>query len=364
MHKRSFNKIFLMIITFSLLIIIGGCGGGGGGDPYSPQPPTPPQPGSPTLTGLQLSSGSLDPAFSPTTTQYTVNVADTVTSVTVTATVASANASISVNGLNVSSGNASGAMNLNAGSNTIAIIVENSAGSTTYTITVIRASQPGYRRITAREAYAMMAQSSNYILLDVRTEAEFKEERISGSILLPYDEIENRAATELPDKTKLIFVYCQRGIRSEIATRALVGLGYSNVYDFGGILDWPYATIGDPPLYWADAADISWWNAAGRSFNISTAEQFAGVAKLINQGMTNFSGVTITLANNINLAGRNWEQMTGAIFQGVLDGGGYAISNIKIFSYMPDIGLFGTLGSSGTVKNVNLANVDITICPT
>ena len=362
MQKRSFHKIFLMIIIFSLLIIVGGCGGGGGGNGVSqpPLPPQPPQPGSPTLTSLQLSSGSLDPVFSPTTTQYAAIVEDTVTSVTVTPT-ASANASISVGGVNVASGSASGAINLNVGSNTIAIIVSNSAGSTTYTVIVTRTSPPTYRKIPPEEARAMMTQSSNYILLDVRTEAEYREERIAGAVLIPHNVIENRAVAELPNKNQLIFVYCQAGVRSEIAARALVGLGYSNVYDFGGILDWPFGTISDLELPWSDVADTSWWNSANSSFTISTPQQLAGVGELVNSGKTDFSGKTITLANNIDLAGSEWYPIAVVDFQGVFDGGGYTISNMELFSSAPGVGLFGFLGSNGIIKNVNLTSVDITV---
>jgi len=362
MQKWNYFKVFLMMNMFLFLIITGGCGGGGGGKdyPYSP----PPLPGNPTLLSLQLSSGSLHPAFSPINTQYTASVAETVTSITVTPTTVSTNTLISVNGLNVASGNASGAVNLVTGSNTITIIVGNSNGSTTYTVTVTRASQLGYKKITAQEAHAMMIQSSNYILLDVRTEDEYKEERIEGAKLIPYDEIKNRAAAELSNKNQLIFIYCRSGVRSEIAARALVELGYSNVYDFGGILDWPYGTIGDPIPYWIDVADTSWWSATSSSFPISTPYELAGIARLVNQGITNFSGITITLVNNIDLAGMMWEQITGSYFQGVFDGGGHAISNMKIFCHMQEIGLFGGLGTTGVIKNVNLTNVDIEICPT
>ena len=364
MQKKRFFKISLMMIIF--MIIAGGCGGGGDGDSYSQQP-TPPQPGSPTLSSLQISSGSLQPAFSPAITKYSVSVANNVTSVTATPATTSANALISVNGLNVVSGSASGAINLAVGSNSIAIIVGNSAGSTTYTVTATRASLPVYRKITAEAAYVMMMQSSGYILLDVRTEDEYWEERIEGAKLIPYDEIGARAAAELPNKDQLIIVYCRSGIRSETAARALVALGYSNVYDFGGILDWKgkgYPTIGDSPPSWFDAADTSWWNAAQSSFTISTPEQLAGLARLVNQGITDFSGKTITLANNINLAGRKWELMAGYYFQGVFDGAGHMISNMNLFSELHEIGLFGVIGANGTVKNVKLTDVDIEVCPT
>ena len=104
--------------------------------------------------------------------------------------------------------------------------------------------EPEYRRISAEEAYQMMQDADDYILLDVRRVDEFNEEHIERAVLIPYDEIENRAAEELPDKNALILVYCRSGRRSETAARALVSMGYTNVYDFGGILDWPFETVG------------------------------------------------------------------------------------------------------------------------
>jgi len=102
---------------------------------------------------------------------------------------------------------------------------------------------PVYRKISAEEAWQMMESSGEYILLDVRTEAEYRESHIKGAILIPDFEISARALKELPDKDMLIFVYCRRGRRSENAARELVEMGYTNVYDIGGIVDWPYGTI-------------------------------------------------------------------------------------------------------------------------
>jgi len=97
-----------------------------------------------------------------------------------------------------------------------------------------------YRKISAADAFQKMSEADGYILLDVRTEQEFNESRIKNAVLIPDYEIADRAAAELPDKNALIFIYCRSGRRSANATNELVGLGYANVYDFGGILDWPY----------------------------------------------------------------------------------------------------------------------------
>ena len=78
----------------------------------------------------------------------------------------------------------------------------------------------------------------NFVLLDVRTQEEFNAGHIAGAILLPYDEINLKAATVLPDKEKEIVLYCRSGRRSAIAKKALVELGYKDVEDFGGINRW------------------------------------------------------------------------------------------------------------------------------
>jgi len=95
-----------------------------------------------------------------------------------------------------------------------------------------------YTRISAELARQMMQESDSFILLDVRTYGGFRVNRIEGAILIPYDELETRAIYELPDKNILILVYCRSGRRSETAARKLIAMGYSNVYDFGGIEDW------------------------------------------------------------------------------------------------------------------------------
>ena len=105
-------------------------------------------------------------------------------------------------------------------------------------------AQAEYRKITAEQAKGKMTDSSDFILLDVRTEEEFQEQHLDGAILIPDYEIGLRAEKELPDKEALILIYCRSGRRSELAAVELVGMGYTNVYDFGGIIDWPYETVG------------------------------------------------------------------------------------------------------------------------
>ena len=98
-----------------------------------------------------------------------------------------------------------------------------------------------YQQITAEEAKKIMDSGEEHIILDTREQDEFDEGHIPGAILIPYTEIENKAEEMLPDKDKLILVYCRSGRRSKIAAESLAKLGYTNVKDFGGIIDWPYA---------------------------------------------------------------------------------------------------------------------------
>ena len=100
-----------------------------------------------------------------------------------------------------------------------------------------------YRKISAQEAHSMMGELKGHVLVDVRTAEEFSQGRIAGAILIPDNEIKSRAAAELPDKNAVILVYCRSGRRSANAARELISMGYKNVYDFGGIADWPYDTV-------------------------------------------------------------------------------------------------------------------------
>lgn len=99
-----------------------------------------------------------------------------------------------------------------------------------------------YQTLSAEEARQQMDELSAYILVDVRTEAEYNESHIEGALLIPVDELEERAETELPDTDAEIFVYCQSGRRSAKAAQTLAGLGYTHINDMGGITAWPYGT--------------------------------------------------------------------------------------------------------------------------
>lgn len=98
-------------------------------------------------------------------------------------------------------------------------------------------------KINAREAKEMMDKDSNITILDVRSEEEYNAGHIEGAILIPDTEISEKAEEILTDKAATILVYCHSGRRSALASADLVDLGYSNVYDFGGIIDWKYDVV-------------------------------------------------------------------------------------------------------------------------
>ncbi|MCL1791520.1 MAG: rhodanese-like domain-containing protein [Peptococcaceae bacterium] len=100
-----------------------------------------------------------------------------------------------------------------------------------------------YQKITPERAKEIMDSGEPYILLDVRTDEEYAEKRIDGAVLIPDYEIGVRAVSELPDKSARILVYCRGGRRSANAANELLNMGYTHVYDFGGINDWPYDTV-------------------------------------------------------------------------------------------------------------------------
>ena len=99
-------------------------------------------------------------------------------------------------------------------------------------------SESSYHKISAKEAKEMM-DTQEVIIVDVRTQEEYDEGYIENAILIPNETI-NEAPSELPDKDAVVLIYCRSGRRSAIAANDLIKIGYTQVYDFGGINDWPY----------------------------------------------------------------------------------------------------------------------------
>ena len=99
-------------------------------------------------------------------------------------------------------------------------------------------NSPSYKQISVAEAVKMMEEENNYIILDVRRSDEYATGHIPGAINVANESIGTEEIPELPDKAQLILVYCRSGRRSKEASEKLVKLGYTNVVEFGGILDW------------------------------------------------------------------------------------------------------------------------------
>ena len=97
-----------------------------------------------------------------------------------------------------------------------------------------------YVNITAEEAKQIMDTEEGYIILDARTQEEYDQGHIPGAIVISHEEIAEKSEDVLTDKDQLILVYCRSGRRSKIAAEALVELGYTNIKEFGGIIDWTY----------------------------------------------------------------------------------------------------------------------------
>lgn len=102
---------------------------------------------------------------------------------------------------------------------------------------------PAYRQVSPAEAKEMMQSQSDYIILDVRTQAEYDQGHIPGAICIPNETIGSGEIPALPDKAQLILVYCRSGNRSRQAAQKLADSGYTNIVEFGGILSWTGETV-------------------------------------------------------------------------------------------------------------------------
>lgn len=95
----------------------------------------------------------------------------------------------------------------------------------------------GYKHISQDEAKTMMAEG-NSVIIDVRRPEEYNEGHIPGAICIPNETISSEEPSELPDKDAVILVYCRSGRRSREAAAKLAKLNYTNIYEFGGIINW------------------------------------------------------------------------------------------------------------------------------
>jgi rhodanese-related sulfurtransferase len=99
-------------------------------------------------------------------------------------------------------------------------------------------STASYKQITQEEAKEMMAKDDGHIIVDVRRQDEYDEGHIPGALLIPNESITDKKPEELPDLNQIVLVYCRSGRRSKEASQKLADIGYTNVYEFGGINTW------------------------------------------------------------------------------------------------------------------------------
>lgn len=105
-----------------------------------------------------------------------------------------------------------------------------------------KAAETAYHKIDSEEAKRMLDEGG-VTVVDVRTPQEYAEGHIPGAVNVPNEEIGSEPPALLADKEAVLLIHCRTGVRSKAASDKLVGMGYQNVYDFGGIVDWPYETV-------------------------------------------------------------------------------------------------------------------------
>ena len=103
----------------------------------------------------------------------------------------------------------------------------------------ITTKEPNIQYVSMNDIEKIMNENENYIILDVRTIEEYNDGHIPGAICIPNETIDENVVSKLPDKEQLILIYCRSGNRSKQATKKLKDLGYLNLIEFGGIIDWP-----------------------------------------------------------------------------------------------------------------------------
>ena len=128
------------------------------------------------------------------------------------------------------------------------------------------AGAEAYHKITAEEAKRMLDEDPDAVVVDVRRQDEYDVGHIPGALLVPNETIGDEQPALLPDLDATLLVHCRTGVRSKQASDKLVALGYKNVYDFGGIVDWPYETI-------TSAEEEGGQTVAGAAQELTTSEK-------------------------------------------------------------------------------------------
>ena len=110
-------------------------------------------------------------------------------------------------------------------------------------------AKDSYTQISQDEAREMMEKDDGHIVVDVRRQDEYDEGHIPGAILIPNESIGTEQPEELPDLNQIILIYCRSGRRSKEAAQKLAGMGYTNIYEFGGIIDWTGEIVTDDTFH-------------------------------------------------------------------------------------------------------------------
>lgn len=120
---------------------------------------------------------------------------------------------------------------------------ETAASPVTLSTVIEENAADSYLQISQETAKEMMNANDGHIIIDVRRHDEFDSGHIEGAICIPNESIDTEQPPELPDLNQIILVYCRSGRRSKEAAQKLYNMGYTNVYEFGGIIDWIYGTV-------------------------------------------------------------------------------------------------------------------------
>lgn len=120
---------------------------------------------------------------------------------------------------------------------------ETGASSITLFTAIEDNAADSYRQISQETAKEMMNAEDGHIIIDVRRQDEYDTGHIEGAVCIPNESIDTKQPPELPDPDQIILVYCRSGRRSKEAAQKLFDMGYTNVYEFGGIIDWIYGTV-------------------------------------------------------------------------------------------------------------------------
>ena len=104
--------------------------------------------------------------------------------------------------------------------------------------TTTASAAAAYQQITQEKAKEMMQTDDGHVIVDVRRQDEYDSGHIPGAILIPNESIGTEQPKELPDLDQVILIYCRSGRRSKEASQKLADMGYTHIYEFGGIIDW------------------------------------------------------------------------------------------------------------------------------